>query len=83
MSEHTPKRSRTFTGTVVSAGMQKTIVVRVDRLKLHPKYQKRYRVMKTYHVHDETGEAVVGRTVMFAECRPLSRTKRWRLIKSD
>lgn len=78
-TEVTTKQTRTFTGTVVSTGMQKTIVVRVDRFKLHPKYNKRYRVSAKYHVHDEQNVAKVGETVTFVECRPLSKTKRWRL----
>ncbi len=71
---------REFTGTVVATKMTKTITVKVESRKLHPKYQKRYRVTATYHVHDEKGEAKVGDTVTFRECRPLSKTKRWYLI---
>ncbi len=71
---------REFTGTVVAARMQKTITVKVNTFKLHPKYQKRYRVSATYHVHDETGSAKVGDMVTFRECRPLSKTKRWYLV---
>lgn len=74
--------TRTLSGTVVSAAMTKTIVVRVDRMKMHPKYNKRYRVSKKYHVHDETNSAKVGDVVKFVECRPMSKTKRWRLVGS-
>ncbi len=74
------KNLRAFEGTVVKTGAPKTITVRVDRMKLHAKYQKRYRVSATYHVHDERGEAKPGDSVRFAECRPLSKTKRWRLV---
>lgn len=74
------KQHRNFIGTVVSSAMNKTIVVRVDRMKLHPKYDKRYRVSKKFHVHDEKNAAKVGDTVEFMECRPLSKTKRWRLV---
>lgn len=79
----TKKHSRVFTGTVVSAGMQKTVTVRVDTMKLNEKYQKKYTVSKKYHVHDERAEAKVGDRATFAECRPLSKTKRWRLIKAE
>ena len=70
---------REFEGKVVSAGMQKTVVVKVDTMKLHTKYNKYYKVSRKYPVHDEKGQAKTGDTVRFAECRPLSKTKRWRL----
>ncbi len=72
---------RSFRGVVVSDKMAKTIVVRVDRTVMHPKYRKRYIVSRRYKVHDEKGEAHVGDQVVFEECRPLSRDKRWRLVK--
>ncbi len=81
--EKTTTHSRTFNGTVISTGMNKTVVVRVDRMKLNAKYQKRYCVTKKYHVHDEKGEVKVGDTVIFVECRPLSKTKRWRLVSKQ
>ncbi len=70
---------RVFSGLVLSTAMAKTIVVRVDRMKNNSKYQKATRVSRKYHVHDEKDLAKVGNTVRFVECRPLSRTKRWRL----
>ena len=70
---------REFEGQVVSAGMQKTVVVKVDAMKLHTKYNKYYKVSKKYPVHDEKGQAKVGDKVRFVECRPLSKTKRWKL----
>lgn len=73
--------SRRFTGVVVSDCSDKTIVVRVDSVKKHPKYQKRYTVSRKYKVHDENNEFKVGDKVNFVECRPLSRDKRWRVIK--
>lgn len=73
------KTTREQMGTVVSNKMQKTIVVKVERRKMIAKYKKAVRVSSKYHVHDEKGEAKVGDTVRFVECRPLSRTKRWRL----
>ncbi len=72
---------REFKGTVLSAGMHKTITVAVHSMKLNKKYQKKYRVTTTYHVHDEQNEAKVGNVVRFVECRPLSKTKRWRLVE--
>lgn len=73
--------TRRFRGTVVSNAMQKTIVVRVDGHKRHPKYNKTYRVSQKFHVHDEKGAAKTGDVVEFVECRPLSKTKRWRLVQ--
>jgi small subunit ribosomal protein S17 len=78
MEQNTQKR--TFQGTVVSAKMDKTVTVLVESTKVHPKYGKQYRVSKKYHVHDEKGEAQVGDVVRFEETRPLSKTKRWRVI---
>ncbi len=73
---------RTFTGVVVSDRMNKTIVVRVDRVIMHPKYQKRYTSSRRYKVHDATGAHAMGDTVQFVECRPLSKDKKWRVLDS-
>lgn len=75
------KTPRVFCGLVASDKMAKTIVVKVDRTILHPKYQKRYIVSRRYKVHDEKKEGKPGDYVEFVECRPLSRDKRWRLLK--
>ncbi len=69
-----------FKGVVVSDKMDKTVVVRVDRVKIHPKYKKRYTVSKKYKVHDEKNKFKEGDNVVFQECRPLSKDKRWRVI---
>ncbi len=71
---------RRFEGVVVSTKEHKTIHVSVDSIKTHPKYQKQYTRSKKYAVHDETGKAHVGDVVLFEECRPLSKTKRWTLV---
>ena len=75
------KTKRIFTGEVVSASTAKTLVVKVERMKLHPKYNKSFRVTKKYHVHDEASVAKAGDKIHFEECRPFSKTKRWRLIE--
>ncbi len=75
------KISRGFTGLVTSTAMTKTITVKVDRIKKHPKYPKSFTVSRKYHVHDEKQAAKVGDKVRFVECRPLSATKRWRLVE--
>lgn len=71
---------RRFTGTVVRAKAVKTIAVRVDTKTMHPKYRKQYATSRNYLVHDEKGIAKVGDMVVFEECRPLSKLKRWRLL---
>jgi small subunit ribosomal protein S17 len=68
-------------GVVVSDAMEKTVVVRVDILKPHPKYKKMMRRSIRLHCHDERNEAKVGDTVRVVETRPLSRTKRWRVAE--
>lgn len=73
--------SRKFNGEVVSDKNDKTIVVKVESVKKHPKYQKRYVSSRRYKVHDEKNEYKVGDKVSFIECRPLSKDKRWRVIK--
>ena len=68
-------------GTVVSNRMTKTIVVRVDFLKMHSKYRKQYKVSKRFKAHDETGVYKTGDSVLIQEVRPLSREKRWNVVK--
>ncbi len=80
MAEKNKIIKRTFKGTVVSAKMDKTAIVRVDRIKVHPKYKKRIKVSKRYKIHDSKNECKVGEMVIFQECRPLSKDKKWRLI---
>ena len=70
-------------GLVVSDKMQKTIVVKVERIKEHKKYKKRYKVHKKYKAHDEKEECKVGDNVIIEECRPLSKEKRWRVIGKE
>jgi len=72
---------KSFSGVVVSDKSDKTIVVKVDRVKIHPKYHKRYKISRKYKVHDENNEFHIGDKVNFVECRPLSRDKRWRAVK--
>lgn len=66
-------------GKVTSAKMQKTIVVEVQRLVKHPKYQRVMRISKKFYAHDEQRKAKQGDTVSIVSSRPLSRLKRWRL----
>lgn len=79
---NTDKIQRTFNGVVVSVAMNKTLVVRVERTLVHPKYGKRFVHSKKYHVHDEHQTYRVGDKILFQECRPYSKTKRWRVLRS-
>ncbi len=72
---------KTRVGNVVSDVQNKTIVVEIIRRTPHPRYQKVIKHRVKYAVHDEKNEAKVGDQVMIAETRPLSKNKRWRLVK--
>ncbi|MBM4215359.1 MAG: 30S ribosomal protein S17 [Gammaproteobacteria bacterium] len=74
------KSLRTLTGRVVSNKMNKTIAVEVERLVKHPRYGKYIRRTTKLLAHDETNQSREGDTVTIAECRPLSRSKSWRLV---
>jgi small subunit ribosomal protein S17 len=75
------KLARRLQGKVVSAGMQKTVVVLVSRAVNHPIYRKQYTVSRKFKAHDEKQSCRVGQSVIIEECRPLSRDKRWRVIE--
>jgi small subunit ribosomal protein S17 len=77
--EHGPGRPKVRQGIVTSAKPDKTIVVRVDVTRRHRMYKKIIRESSTIHVHDERNDANEGDLVRVVECRPMSRTKRWRL----
>jgi len=72
---------RTKTGRVVSDRMKQTIVVRAEERRLHPQYRKHVMRHFKFHAHDPREEASVGDLVRIEECRPISRTKRWRLVE--
>jgi small subunit ribosomal protein S17 len=79
--EHGPGRPKVRQGVVTSAKPDKTITVRIDIARRHRRYRKILRTSTTLHVHDERNDAHEGDTVRIVECRPLSRTKRWRLVE--
>ena len=82
MSEATKRNRRhVYQGRVVSDKMDKTISVVVDTYKNHPVYQKQIKYSKKYYAQDDKNEAEVGDTVRIMETRPLSRMKRFRLVK--
>lgn len=71
---------RKLKGTISSAKMQKTVVVRIDTLKKHPKYLKYYRSSRKFKAHDEEGKYKVGDEVIIRETRPISKDKRWEVV---
>ena len=77
----TANLKRTLTGTVVSDKMDKTVTVLVERKIKHPLLGKVLRVSKKYHAHDENNEFKQGDMVAIEECRPLAKTKSWRVTK--
>jgi small subunit ribosomal protein S17 len=80
----TPKTAankRTLTGRVVSDKMAKTVTVLVERRVKHPLYGKIVTRTKKYHAHDENGESHEGDIVEIEECRPMSKTKAWRVTR--
>jgi small subunit ribosomal protein S17 len=79
--EHERGRRQERRGVVVSAAMDKTIVVRVETVKSHPRYKKVVRRSERFHAHDEQNQAKAGDIVRIVETRPLSKTKNWRLAE--
>jgi small subunit ribosomal protein S17 len=79
MSEE--KVLRTQIGSVISNKMDKTVTVLIERKVKHPVYGKFVKKSTKLHVHDENNECTMGDTVQITECRPLSKTKSWTLVK--
>ncbi len=75
------KSARSLQGSVVSAAMDKTVTVLVERQVKHPLYQKYIRRSTRFHAHDENNECSVGDLVRIEECRPISKQKCWRLVE--
>ena len=80
MSEQENK-ARSTSGVVISNKMDKTVTVLVERLEKHPLYKKYIRKSTKLHAHDESNECNEGDTVQIEECRPLSKSKSWRVIE--
>ncbi len=72
---------RIKTGSVVSDKMDKSATVLIERKVKHPIYGKFVKKSTKIHIHDENNECVIGDTVQISECRPISRTKSWTLVK--
>ena len=81
MSEDTNKIERTLMGKVISDKMDKSITVMVERRVKHPVYGKFVRKSTKLHAHDENNECKEGDVVTIAECRPISKSKTWRLVE--
>ncbi len=81
MATEARNRRKERVGVVTSDAMDKTVVVQADRRIAHPLYGKVIRRSKKYTAHDEKNEAKKGDTVRIVETRPLSKTKRWRLVE--
>lgn len=75
------KNIKEFTGEVISDKMSTTRTVLVKSVKKHPLYKKRFVVKKKYYIHDEKNESKLWDTVLFRETKPISKSKRWKLIK--
>jgi small subunit ribosomal protein S17 len=75
--------ARILQGTVISAAMDKTVVVRVDRRFQHPVYKKYITRSKKFAAHDEANACKVGDAVRIRECRPKSKSKHWEVIAGD
>ena len=75
------KNQRQLTGKVVSDRMEKTVTVLVERQVMHPVIGKVVRRSKKYHAHNEGNEAKTGDTVVIEECRPISKTKSWKVAR--
>jgi small subunit ribosomal protein S17 len=78
--DHVVGQQKVRQGIVVSDKADKTITVRIDTARRHRRYEKIVRTSRTLHAHDESNDAHIGDTVIVREARPLSRTKRWRLV---
>jgi small subunit ribosomal protein S17 len=81
VTDNVQTQRKTKVGRVVSDKMDKTIVVSVERLARHPLYKRVIRLTTKFKAHDESNDAQIGDTVRIEESRPLSATKRWRLVE--
>ncbi len=72
---------RTLKGIIVSDKMENTVVVQVTRVKTHPIYRKQYKASTKFMVHDDSGDHKKGDEVIIEETRPMSKNKRWKIIK--
>lgn len=81
MENKVKKQSRELSGVITSNKMSKTVVVKVNTVKMHPIYKKRYVVSKNYKAHDEHNSYRVGESVIIRQVKPISKDKKWAVIK--
>ncbi len=81
MSQEKTKITKMITGTVVSSKMDKTLVVQVERKFIHPTFKKVVKRTRKFKCHDEQNQCSIGDFISMREVRPLSKTKRWNLVK--
>ncbi len=80
-TEQTTRQARSLQGVVVSDKMDKSVTIQVERKVKHPLYKKYIRRSTKFHAHDENNDCRVGDTVVIEQCRPISKTKNWRLVE--
>jgi small subunit ribosomal protein S17 len=76
------RKKRTLKGEVISDKMEKTVVVKVSRIKLHSKYRKYYKISQNFKAHDEKNQYHTGDEIIIEEIKPMSKDKRWRVVSS-
>jgi len=81
MKQQNKKIKRRLKGTVISNKMNKTVVVKVERFKKHPRYHKTMKISSHFKANDENNECKIGDWVTIEETRPLSKTKRWQVVE--
>ena len=80
-TQNSTSQARSLQGVVISDKMDKSITVRVERKIQHPLYKKYIRRSTKFHAHDEKNDCREGDTVVIEQCRPVSKTKNWRLVE--
>jgi len=83
MTEKIKTHKRKLKGVIVSDKMDKSVVVKVEKIKEHPKYKRRYKTHKKYIAHDETNEFSIGEKVVIEEHRPISKNKNWIVLPKN
>ncbi len=80
-TEQATRQARSLQGVVVSDKMDKSVTIQVERKVKHPLYKKYIRRSTKFHAHDENNDCRIGDTVVIEQCRPISKTKNWRLVE--
>ena len=83
MEKQIKKQKRILKGEVISDKMDKTVIVKISRLKVHPKYRNRFKISRRFKAHDEKNEYHIGDKVIIEETRPISKEKKWRVISKE